>query len=82
VEEPPAVGDEPQPTVWLAIERIAPSPATRNCRRTYDQARLRELADSIREQGILQPATGRCCARWRTSAAWPCSPNAWHGWGC
>ena len=54
-DEPPAVGSEPQTTVWLAVERIDPSPETRNSRRVYDQARLRELADSIREHGILQP---------------------------
>jgi two-component system, OmpR family, KDP operon response regulator KdpE len=55
VEEEQAVGNEPQPAVWLAVNRVDPSPETRNSRRAYDQTRLRELADSIREQGILQP---------------------------
>jgi two-component system KDP operon response regulator KdpE len=40
----PDVGNKPQPVVWLAVDRIDPSPATRNSRRIYDQARLRELA--------------------------------------
>ena len=42
-------------TVWLAIERVDTSPQTRNSRRVYDRAKLRELADSIRQHGILQP---------------------------
>jgi ParB/RepB/Spo0J family partition protein len=54
--EPPPLGDEvTSPTVWLAVERIDPSPETRNSRQVYDANQLRELADSIREHGILQP---------------------------
>jgi ParB/RepB/Spo0J family partition protein len=53
--EHPDLGDEEAPTVWLTIDRIDPSPETRNSRRVYDQGKLRELADSIREHGILQP---------------------------
>jgi ParB/RepB/Spo0J family partition protein len=41
--------------VWLAVDRIDPSPETRNSRRVYDRGRLHELAESIREHGILQP---------------------------
>jgi two-component system KDP operon response regulator KdpE len=55
VDESETIGDEPQAAVWLAVERIDPSPETRNSRRIYDETRLRELADSIREQGMLQP---------------------------
>jgi ParB/RepB/Spo0J family partition protein len=54
--EPPPVSDQDTtPTVWLAIDRVDASPQTRNSRRVYDQAKLRELADSIRQHGILQP---------------------------
>ena len=37
----------------IAIEEIAESP--HNPRRVYDEAALEELADSIREQGVLEP---------------------------
>jgi ParB/RepB/Spo0J family partition protein len=54
--ERPQVGDETAaPTVWLDVQRIDPSPETRNSRQIYDPDQLRELADSIREHGILQP---------------------------
>ncbi len=53
--EHPDLGDQEAPTVWLAIDRIDPSPETRNSRKAYDPGKLRELADSIREHGILQP---------------------------
>jgi two-component system, OmpR family, KDP operon response regulator KdpE len=49
------IGADPPPGVWLAIDRIDPSPASRNSRRSYSQARLQELADSIREHGVLEP---------------------------
>ena len=39
----------------LPIERIAPNP--RQPRRLFDEAALRELADSIRRHGLLQPLT-------------------------
>jgi ParB/RepB/Spo0J family partition protein len=55
-EELPRVGgEEAASIVWLAIDQIDPSPDSRNSRRVYDQGKLRELADSIREYGILQP---------------------------
>ena len=38
---------------WVAVERIAPNP--RQPRRDFDPATLAELAESIREHGILQP---------------------------
>lgn len=38
---------------YLPIEKIAPNP--RQPRRHFDEAALRELADSIRSHGILQP---------------------------
>jgi two-component system, OmpR family, KDP operon response regulator KdpE len=50
-----AIGSDAPPSVWLAIDRIDPTPATRNTRRVYSQARLRELTDSIREHGVLEP---------------------------
>ena len=52
---PPEVGSDTPPSVWLSIDRIDPSPATRNARRSVSQARLRELAESIREYGVLEP---------------------------
>ena len=48
-------GPEAPATVWLANDRIDPSPETRNARRVYRQSRLQELADSIREHGVLEP---------------------------
>jgi ParB family transcriptional regulator, chromosome partitioning protein len=42
---------------YLAIDIIHPS--TTNPRRTFDQAKLLELAASIREHGIIQPITVR-----------------------
>jgi two-component system KDP operon response regulator KdpE len=54
-EEPEIGGSEPPATVWLAVDRIDPSPETRNARRVYHRTRLQELADSIREHGILEP---------------------------
>jgi two-component system KDP operon response regulator KdpE len=52
----PEIGASDAPaTVWLAVDRVDPSPETRNARRVYRQARLRELAASIREHGVLEP---------------------------
>jgi len=52
----PKIGGSDAPaSVWLAVERVEPSPETRNARRVYRQARLRELAASIREHGVLEP---------------------------
>lgn len=39
----------------LPVERIAETPESRNSRRGYDEAKLNELAASIREHGVLQP---------------------------
>src|SRR5579864_448136 len=49
------VGLEAPPSVWLSTDRIDLTPATRNARQIYDDARLRELADSIRQHGVLEP---------------------------
>jgi two-component system KDP operon response regulator KdpE len=49
------IGADPPPGVWLAIDRIDPSPASRNSRKSYSRTRLQELADSIREHGVLEP---------------------------
>ncbi|MCE9644062.1 ParB/RepB/Spo0J family partition protein [Candidatus Parcubacteria bacterium] len=38
---------------WIEVERIKPNPY--QPRRDFDQARLKDLADSIRQYGILQP---------------------------
>jgi ParB/RepB/Spo0J family partition protein len=43
------------PSIWLDIDRIDASPETRNSRRIYDNDKLAELANSIREHGVLQP---------------------------
>jgi ParB family chromosome partitioning protein len=42
---------------WLEMERIAPNP--NQPRKTFDQAALRELAESIRQCGLLQPISVR-----------------------
>ena len=44
-------------TKELALEAIAPSPT--NPRRTMDEAALAELAESVREHGVLQPVLAR-----------------------
>jgi len=49
------IGADPPPGIWLAIDRVDPSPTSRNSRRKDDQVRLHELADSIREHGVLEP---------------------------
>jgi two-component system, OmpR family, KDP operon response regulator KdpE len=51
----PEVGAGPPPSVWLSVDRIDGTPETRNARRVYSPARLRELADSIRQHGVLEP---------------------------
>lgn len=38
---------------WIDIEKIKPNPF--QPRREFDEARLRDLADSIRQYGVLQP---------------------------
>lgn len=40
---------------WIEVDRIKPNPF--QPRREFDQAALQELADSIRQYGILQPLT-------------------------
>jgi ParB/RepB/Spo0J family partition protein len=39
----------------LPVEQIQETPEARNSRRGYDEAKLNELAASIREHGVLQP---------------------------
>jgi hypothetical protein len=46
---------QPNQLVHLSIGEIAPTPAERNSRGSYDDASLDEMAASIREHGILQP---------------------------
>ena len=41
--------------MWLSTDRIDPTPATRNARQIYDDNRLRELAESISQHGVLEP---------------------------
>jgi ParB family transcriptional regulator, chromosome partitioning protein len=38
---------------WVEVEKISPNPY--QPRREFDEARLKELADSIRQYGVLQP---------------------------
>ncbi len=40
---------------WIEVEKVVPNPF--QPRREFDQAKLQELADSIRMYGILQPLT-------------------------
>lgn len=40
---------------WIEVEKIKPNPY--QPRREFDEARLRDLAESIRQYGILQPLT-------------------------
>lgn len=40
---------------WVEVEKVVPNPF--QPRREFDQAKLKELADSIRMYGILQPLT-------------------------
>lgn len=48
----------PEPTTLeVAVDRITPSPF--QPRRTFDEAKLEELAGSIRNQGIIQPLVVR-----------------------
>ena len=62
--------DRPERKVlWLPAGEIRPNPM--QPRRTFEEAPLRELAESIRRHGILQPLTVRrifsLCARpWAT----------------
>jgi ParB family chromosome partitioning protein len=55
-EESPA-GDASRKPRRAAIENIRPNP--RNPRRTFTDAELSELSDSIRERGIIQPIVVR-----------------------
>ena len=40
---------------WIDVEKIKPNPY--QPRREFDEGALRELSDSIRQYGILQPLT-------------------------
>ena len=40
---------------WIDVDKISPNPF--QPRREFDEARLKDLADSIRQYGILQPLT-------------------------
>ena len=56
--------DRPERKVlWLPAAEIRPNPM--QPRRTFEETGLRELAESIRRHGILQPLTVR-----RTAAGW------------
>ena len=57
---PPSDGRDPRATLEVAVERITPSPF--QPRRTFDEAKLDELAASIRNQGIIQPLVVRAKA--------------------
>ena len=54
------MSDEPQhyysnSIFWVEVDRIKPNPY--QPRRSFDEAALRSLADSIRQYGVLQPLT-------------------------
>lgn len=53
----PKSGGDGRAALEVAVERIAPSPF--QPRRTFDEAKIEELAASIRNQGIIQPLVVR-----------------------
>jgi two-component system, OmpR family, KDP operon response regulator KdpE len=53
--DPQTIGSETPQSLWLAIDSIDATPETRNARRHHSQTRLRDLAESIREHGVLEP---------------------------
>lgn len=52
---------------WVEVEKIVPNPF--QPRREFDEARLKELAESIRMYGILQPLTVTRKEIWRDDGA-------------
>ena len=56
-QEPSAAGREQHATLEVAADRITPSPF--QPRRSFDEAKIEELAASIRNQGIIQPLVVR-----------------------
>lgn len=46
---------------FIAIDTIHKS--TTNPRQTFEQSKLEELAESIRQHGLIQPITVRHCGR-------------------
>lgn len=52
---------------WVEIEKIVPNPY--QPRRDFDEARLKELAESVRMYGILQPLTVTRKEVWRDDGA-------------
>ena len=54
--------DEPQSVALLPVQAIAPSKT--NPRRTFDPARLQELAESVKRHGVLQPILLRPIGPW------------------
>ena len=55
--EPPVESRDERATLEVAVERISPSPF--QPRRSFDEAKIEELARSIRNQGIIQPLVVR-----------------------
>ncbi len=49
----PTMAYESNSIFWIEVEKIVPNPF--QPRREFDEAKLRELADSVRMYGILQP---------------------------
>lgn len=49
--------ETPSPYALIALETLAPSPT--NPRKSFDEAALKELADTIRSQGVLAPIVVR-----------------------
>lgn len=46
----------------IKIAKLAPSPA--NPRKTFDDVKLNELADSIHEKGVLEPILVSATQEW------------------
>ena len=58
----------------IAVTAIIPNP--RQPRRTFDEEALDELADSIREVGLLQPVVVRAAGAASTSSSWASAGGA------
>ncbi len=57
IDTEPRAAAKPASIVELSLDQIRPSPT--NPRKHFDQARLDELAESVRLHGVIQPVLAR-----------------------